>query len=193
MSKIAVSSITGERVRLRPLEQRDLSDTLRWRNQERVRTFFKSSAEISPESHSAWFSQYLSKADDYVYVIDEIECSHLPVGQVSIYNINWDRGEAEFGRLLIGEPAALGKGYAREASLLLLAHWHSIYGIKRFCLEVKEENERAIRLYEQLGFTERGAHDGLIKMVLDPAKTRQSAGPISCLHGGYIEEPVSEA
>src|SRR5262249_15184568 len=116
MAKRAMSIVAGQRVRLRLLTEADLPMTLAWRNQDHIRKWFLNSNLITPEEHRGWFSKYLARDDDFVFVIEEQQVLRKPVGQVSLYRIEWQLGRAEYGRLLIGEPDAAGRGLAREAT-----------------------------------------------------------------------------
>src|SRR5262245_43101398 len=71
VSKPAIAPLTGDRVRLRLLEEADLDMTRRWRNQPSVRKWFLRSNEIAPEQHRAWFTQYRERADDFMFVIEQ--------------------------------------------------------------------------------------------------------------------------
>lgn len=145
-----MNPIQTERVRLRLLAEDDLDMTLAWRNREDVRGWFKHSDVITPEAHRAWFAS-LQQTDDALMFIVEDAVSHVPVGQVSIYGIDREVGEAEVGRF-IAAPGASGKGLIREAIAALVAFAFSELGLQRVFLEVYADNARAIRLYESLGF-----------------------------------------
>lgn len=97
------------RVRLRLLEESDLSMTLAWRNQDHVRKWFFHSDIIAADQHRRWFEQYRDRDDDFVFVIEEAETLRRAIGQASIYNIDWAARRAEFGRLLIGDPEGGGR------------------------------------------------------------------------------------
>src|SRR5215831_3487205 len=93
-------------VRLRLLEERDLALTRAWRNQDEIRRWFLTSDPITAEQHQEWFRRYLERDDDFVFVIEETEVLRCAVGQASVYHVDWSKGRAEFGRLMIGEEQA---------------------------------------------------------------------------------------
>jgi diamine N-acetyltransferase len=142
--------IQTERVRLRLLQVDDLDMTLAWRNRDEVRAWFKHSDVISPEAHRAWFES-LQQTDDALMFIVEDATTNLAVGQVSIYGIDREVGEAEVGRF-IAAPGASGKGLIREAIAALVVFAFGELTLQRVFLEVYANNTRAIRLYESLGF-----------------------------------------
>ena len=163
MSKRALPPLRGSRTTLRLLTEADLDRTLAWRNQDRVRTGFVTSSVIPPATHRAWFAAYAERDDDFVFVIEEGE---RPVGQVALYGIDWAAGTATFGRLLVGEPDALGRGLASEATGLVIGLARQL-GLRELRLEVFPDNARAVALYRKHGFEPVGAQDGLLLMRRD--------------------------
>jgi diamine N-acetyltransferase len=163
--KRRVDPLAAGRVRLRLLEPADLPLTLSWRNQDEVRRWFFNSNCLTPEQHAAWYAQYAARDDDFVFIIEETEQYHKPIGQVALYHMDWAAGRAEFGRLMIGDPAARGQGLARAATRLLvetaLAEWklHEIY------LEVYADNQPALAIYTACGFEETGRLAHVVQMI----------------------------
>ena len=142
--------------------------TLRWRNQDHIRKWFFHSDVITPEQHRAWFERYLQQDDDYVFVIEEVAASFCPVGQVAIYHIDWAARQAEFGRLMIGEPEAAGRGLARAATGLLTDMAMDTLGLREVYLEVFADNVPALAIYTACGFQITGRRDNALHM----SKTR---------------------
>jgi diamine N-acetyltransferase len=165
MKKLIPQRIEKGRIRLRLLEESDLPMTLRWRNQDHIRKWFVHSEVISAEQHQEWFKQYLERDNDYVFIIEETRNFHKPVGQISLYNIDWKQRRADYGRLLIGEPNAQGKGIAKKANYLLLHYAFAILGLNKVELEVFTDNEPAIAIYRGCRFREVSELNGLKKMV----------------------------
>lgn len=159
MAKRWIAPLAGGRIRLRLLEAADLPMTLGWRNQDHIRRWFFSPEAITPEQHLAWFERYQERDDDLVFIIEETGTLSRPVGQASIYDIDWDAGRAEFGRLMIGDAEARGLGLARLATSRLVAEAHGPWDLREVYLECYAGNERAIAVYKACGFEELG-HDG---------------------------------
>jgi len=164
--KREIPIVENERARLRLLERADLPLTLQWRNQDEIRRWFLNTSILSEEAHGAWFERYEQLDNDFVFLILIKELHHQPVGQISLYNIDWESGKAEFGRLMIGEPIGKGKGYAKQATTLLLHLAFDFLYLREVFLEVKVANEPAIAVYKSAGFTIfKSSHD-LISMQL---------------------------
>ena len=165
MVKRELPLLVGDRIVLRLLEQNDLPLTLLWRNQDTIRKWFINTDVIQEAKHLAWFERYTKLDNDFIFVILAKDLDNLPVGQISLYNINWKIGRAEYGRLMIGNPVAKGKGYARQATTLLLELAFNILNINEVFLEVKPDNKSAIAIYESAGFTITKQSSDLITMT----------------------------
>jgi RimJ/RimL family protein N-acetyltransferase len=152
MPKRSLPAFENERVRLRLLCSDDLPLTLRWRNQDHIRRWFFFSDLIAPEQHAHWFEQYQERDDDFVFIIEDIQAGGQPVGQVALYHIDWGEKRAEFGRLMIGEASAAGKGLAFAATQLVLKVAFQDLALRETYLEVYADNVRAITIYEAMGF-----------------------------------------
>lgn len=152
--------IVGERVTLRALREADLPLTLAWRNADRNRVWFIHSAPIAWEQHLAWFGRYRERDDDFVWVI-EPRGEARPVGQVSIYDVDWPRGRAECGRLLVGDPAARGRGFAKDAIRACTAHATAAWGLREIYCHILRDNAASRASFAAAGYA-LDADDGRI-------------------------------
>lgn len=173
MSKRYVLPAENERVGLRLLEKEDLPLTLSWRNQDSIRRWFLNSNVIDEKDHFTWFDKYVESDNDFVFIVIARDMEDLSVGQVSLYNINWNVASAEFGRLMIGHSVARGKGYAKQASQLLLKIGFEQLALKEIHLEVKENNLPAQKIYIDCGFIETGRENQLIHMKIMAPKSHK--------------------
>lgn len=166
MSKRHIAPLVSGCVCLRLLEAADLPMTLAWRNQDHIRSWFLYSDVIAPEQHRRWYEQYQEKDDDFVFIIHETESLKRPVGQVSLYNIDWVGRRGEFGRLLIGDAAASGLGIAATATRLLVTEAMTSWGLSEIHLEVLQANAPALAIYRGCGFVETAQNGATIEMRL---------------------------
>ena len=165
VAKRSIEPLLNGRIRLRLLEEADLPLTLVWRNRDENRRWFFSSDVILPDQHRRWFEQYRERDDDFVFVIEETATLDRPVGQVSLYHIDWTNGRAEFGRLMIGDREARGLGLARLATSRLVDEALTRWGLHEIGLECIATNARALALYEACGFQILGS-DGLVTAMI---------------------------
>lgn len=170
VSKRPVAPLVNGRVRLRLLEEADLPMTLAWRNQDHIRKWFLTSDKISPAQHRAWFEQYRERDDDFVFVIEETEALKRPVGQASLYHVDWAAGRTEFGRLLIGDGEAAGLGLAKLATACLVDGALGNWGLREVYLECLASNVPALAVYDACGFRQVGQAGETLRLATSALK-----------------------
>jgi diamine N-acetyltransferase len=150
MEKQHIDRVNDGLVSLRLIDKDDLPMTLTWRNRDNIRKWFFHTEPIALENHISWFNKYLHLNDDFIFII---EYDNKPVGQVSLYNIDWQNRDGEYGRLMIGEDFARGKGVSKSASMLLLDIGFHELELEKIHLEVKRDNIAAQKIYNYCGFS----------------------------------------
>jgi RimJ/RimL family protein N-acetyltransferase len=85
-----------------------------------------------------------------------IDLDERLAGYTFLDQIDWGHRHAVETGILISEPGLWGSGLGRAAFGRMLMHAFDDLGLHRASLGVLEENERAIRSYEALGFHEEG-------------------------------------
>lgn len=152
--------IRGEHTRLRPIARADIGLLRDWRN--RLREHFLDTREITPEAQARWFDRYLGNDNDLLFAIETHD--GIPIGFVGLNDIDPAAGEAEFGRLMIGDERYAGLGLGKDAARALIDHAAKDLGLHRLVLHVKEDNARAISVYRSIGFE------------FDPASAAETSG-----------------
>ncbi len=74
-------------------------------------------------------------------------------GYAIISGLTSPNSSIELTRIIIAEP---GKGYGKKALLLILKEVFEEYKAHRLYLDVIEYNQRAINIYQSLGFKKEG-------------------------------------
>ncbi len=76
------------------------------------------------------------------------------LGVVELFNISWKNRRAELSIVL--KSVARGRGYGYEAIQRILQFGFEDLGLNRIWLRVLESNERALNLYQRVGFVREG-------------------------------------
>jgi diamine N-acetyltransferase len=147
--------LMGEQVVLRPLERGDLGRLATWRNDPRARPHFFNPYPITVSSQDKWYEGYLARRDALLFIIEDKSDGHC-VGSIGLDHIDHLNQSAEYGRVLIADAADRQRGYARDASIVLLGYAFGELNLNRIYLEVFADNEPAIRLYERCHFQREG-------------------------------------
>src|SRR5690606_21548973 len=104
----------------------------------------------TPEKMQHFFeSQYKSDTRVMFAICDKATNKHI--GNVSLRAIHHVHRRGEFG-ILIGEKNFYGKGYASEATFLMVDYGFRRLNLHSICLGVLSDNPAAKRVYEKVGF-----------------------------------------
>lgn len=138
------------RVKLCPLSQDDAEKMRILRNQNSSR-FFDTNI-ITQEQQRKWYELYLSNEYDYMFSVYLVK-SEQWVGAVSIYNVDSEKKEAEFGRLLIDKQNVTEKGLGLDTTLAACQFAFDKLGLNTVFLEVMQDNIAAVKTYERAAFS----------------------------------------
>jgi RimJ/RimL family protein N-acetyltransferase len=144
--------IYGERIVLRAIEQQDLPDYVEWLNDPQVLEYFGTYSPLSLPQEEKWYEEMLQDRSSCVFAI---EFGGQHVGSAGLGAIDGRRASAEVG-LFIGRPEMWGQGLGFDVLQTLLRFGFAQMNLNRVCLRVLAGNERAVHLYEKLGFQHEG-------------------------------------
>ncbi len=150
--------IQGERIRLRALERADLVYFKEWLNDPEVRAGISMYKPFSMEDETEWYEAMRQQPKDEHPLCIEVEEGDdwVMIGNLSFMNLNWRVRKAEFG-ITIGDKRYWDQGYGTEATELLLGHGFETLNLNRIYLRVLDNNPRARRVYEKMGFVFEGS------------------------------------
>ncbi len=145
--------ITTLRLKIRQLMPEDLEKVRQWRNLESIRKWFFSMDDIiSSKQQIAWYKDYLDNDKDIMFIVEETLNINEPIGTAALYNIDMLKRDAEFGRLVIGNFEARGRGIGQECLYVICNFGFKELGLEKIYLEVFKDNICAVKLYEKAGF-----------------------------------------
>jgi diamine N-acetyltransferase len=149
--------IFGERVRLRHVERVDLPKFVEWLNNPLVTQGISMHIPMSMDEEESWYEGVLkSPNEERPLCIDaKHEDGWQLIGNSGFFSIDWRNRSAEFG-IFIGDTAYWDQGYGTEVVRLILQHGFSTLNLHRIFLRVFADNQRAIRVYEKVGFVHEG-------------------------------------
>lgn len=143
---------TGELVTLGPIQRDYLPRYVEWLNDWQVRRFLAPTLPhpLTMEDEEAWFNRQREDGDARHFAILTLGEGRL-IGNCGLHSIDWTNRHAVFG-IFIGDKDYWGKGYGTDATRALLRFAFEEAGLHRIELEVFAFNQRAIRMYEKVGF-----------------------------------------
>lgn len=150
---ISESIIEGERVRLRPVVERDLPLFAEWLSDAEVRRWL--AAIDSPptlDDEYEWWHDKRADPDNVMWAIETLD-GRL-VGNIEL-RLVMKQERAEVG-VAIQDKTQWSKGFGTDAVRLVVDYAFEELNLNRVDLTTDEENLRAIRCYEKVGFVREG-------------------------------------
>lgn len=137
-------------IRLRNLEIKDAPKMLEWMHDEKVTQYLRLDGNNATMETVQNFIQrsYDDKKNLHWAIVDDKD---VYLGTISLKNVDYRRKEAELAIVL--HCNSMGKGVATRAIKKVLDLASRELKLKRVYLNVLQENKRAVKLYERLGFT----------------------------------------
>ena len=157
--------LIGSRVRLRAIERSEIPLLTGWFNDPEITQFIPLSWPMSIGDEERWFDQMLQRPPELHPVMIDIHTNDgwLPIGDCGFNEVSWISRSAELG-IVIGEKRFWSQGYGGDALRLLLRYGFNLLNLNRIFLEVYQNNLRAVRSYEKVGFVHEGRkREGIFK------------------------------
>ena len=152
--------IVGERIYLRPLEPaQDNHLYSTWMNNEEIRRYF--SIYPTSDTRAKERLDLLYKDGKHIIFGVALNSDNTLIGLVGLKDINYINQSAEF-YVIIGNPAAWGKGYATEATKLMVRYGFMELNLNRIQTQDIEENIGGWRADEKAGFK----YEGTLRQVI---------------------------
>jgi RimJ/RimL family protein N-acetyltransferase len=149
--------IVGKKSRLRPLERSDLARSIAWHNDPTTRAAVLGYRfPVTEKMEESWYDEMLADQGGRRATFAVEDCSDgAHVGFVHLSEIDWPCRSAHFG-IVIGDTDRRNRGIGAEATELALAYAFETLNLERIELRVVDDNARAHRLYQRLGFVDEG-------------------------------------
>lgn len=145
-----------QNVELKPLQYEDIELLRTWRNDTKNSIYLRKIPYITQEQEEKWFLSYIQNQDELIFGIYETKNLNRLVGSISLYN--FQNGECELGKILIGDSLAHGHHVGLFAVRGTLNIAFRQLSMKRVYLHVYRDNIAALKIYKQVGFCVFDAH-----------------------------------
>ena len=148
--------LIGEKVYLRPLEKTDAPVLQAYINDPDVIRTLDQHLPRSLHYEEAWLDG-LGKDESIVAFGIALKKTDTLIGATDLRSINARARKATFG-ISIGAKEEWNKGYGTEATRLIVKYGFDTLNLNRIALHVYENNPKAIRAYEKVGFVREGRY-----------------------------------
>jgi RimJ/RimL family protein N-acetyltransferase len=151
--------LRGERVWLRPLEERDMPAYVAGINDTEVGGMAGYKAPMSVQQAIGWLEHVNNKWKEgrgFFFAVCELGDDRF-IGTTWLKDVDTWHGSAELAIYM--DRDHIGSGFGSDAQRVLLDFAFTAVGVQRVWLTAYASNTRAIRSYEKLGFK----HEGLMR------------------------------
>lgn len=144
--------LTGERVRLRPLEREDLGFTKSLHNDPAVAFWEGNVFPVSSAEEEHWFASLFERGERKVLIVTTLESTD-PIGVVSI-DLNWRHRSATLALSIA--PAHWGKNFGTDTIQTATRYLLNVLGLARVQAQILASNGASLRAFEKAGFQREG-------------------------------------
>lgn len=145
--------LNGENLYLALSSKEDLPLYTKWLNDPELNlTYGRSHIVYNINQQEKYIEDYNNSDDKFFFVIVKrsVESEDIPIGIGLLYDIDYIHGKGSLGILI--DSAYQGNGYGKESVKLLLEFGFNILNLNNMMLYAIDFNQKAIKLYESLGF-----------------------------------------
>lgn len=171
-----VRFLEGKRIYLRPISSEDADFYYQMLFNPEMRRLTGTQRQFSKEQVARHIEGKTQSASDMLLLIALRESDQL-IGDIELQDIDSINRSASM-RIAIDAPAYQGRGFGSEAIGLLLEYAFGILQLHRIELNVFAFNDRAIHVYEKMGFQREGVqrdalyynhayHDSIMMSILE--------------------------
>lgn len=142
--------LASERLRLRAPGREHVEHYLRWFNNPEICQYIRRVRPLGRIEEEEFIAGIHRREAEILFMIEAREGSRI-IGCCGLHQIHSPNRNAEIG-IVIGESGYWSRGYGGEAMELLCRYGFEVLNLHRIGLEVYENNPRARRCYERVGF-----------------------------------------
>jgi diamine N-acetyltransferase len=154
--KELLTMIVGKSVRLRPWCETDIGKLTALRNDIKLQSQLLSRVRGSNSDQTRqWLQQRSSSSNSLILIVADKD-SDVPLGYIQFVDIEPIDQIAKLGICLSSEVQEKGIGY--EVLLSAFNYLYNSWAVRKIILEVSEDNVRAIKCYEKIGFLQCGKY-----------------------------------
>jgi len=147
------TTIEGDNIKLRSLQQNDLENRVRWFNDPQVNKSLILDSELNIQDTIKWFQNTINTDTRKDFVIETSDGK--AIGCIGLRKIDTKNKSACF-YIVIGEKEYWGKGIGSSAAGLLLGWGFANLGLNKIWSVVRSENTGSLSMLKKVGFKEEG-------------------------------------
>ena len=147
--------ITGTITGLRAIENHDLEQLLEWRNEPKLRRYFREYRELNYEHQKKWFESINENASNNL-MFSIVDLQKNLIGAAGLCSINYKSRNAEISIYIGKDTLYIDNKFAPDAIKTLVDYGFNELGLHRLWAEVYDFDEQKKNVLISLGFTLEG-------------------------------------
>ncbi len=147
------TTLVGEKIVLRPLEEKDLVNKVRWFNDPEINKTLFIDEPLELAKTTKWFAKAKKDNSRMDFAIESKQGE--PIGVAGLVKINHAHRTAE-SYCVIGERKFWGKGAGTEAHSIMFQWGFENLGLQKIWADINPENTAIIKVCKRLGFKTEG-------------------------------------
>lgn len=168
------------KVYLRAFEPDDYKKINPWRQDEEVYSLITGDKRfVSSERDRKWVEEKIFCGDKEIYLAICLKETREMIGYLSLSNIDYRNGRAEWSGIVIGDRLYRGHGYASQAIYLMLEYAFEELGLQRVASRWLDDHKVSLFVGQMMGFRREGVlrsyaykggrrHDLILMSILKP-------------------------
>ena len=144
--------LRGKYVGLRSVEKEDLPQLMEWRNNPKLRKYFRETNEINSTNQLKWFESIIAKNSiNKMFSIVKLETGEL-MGACGLCYLDWVNRSADFSIYLGYDDLYIDDKYAIDAAKLMRDYGFGVLNLHRLWAEIYSIDEPKKKFFDELGF-----------------------------------------
>ena len=136
---------------IRAMERADLPLVQTWRNNEKIRRYFREYREFSMSQKENWYENMVKDNRFEMFVIIDCESDEV-IGVTGLTYIDWVNGHSDLHFYIGKNEAWIDEEYAPKAIKIILDYGFGILSLNKIWAEVYEIDKLKLSFFKEIGF-----------------------------------------
>ena len=146
-------SILKNNIKLRAIEKSDLFTIQSWRNDERLRRYFREYRDFSMIQLENWYNNMITDSRFEFFIIENIEDDKkIPLGVAGITYIDWVNRHADVHFYIGKDFQWIDNTYSLKAFNLIQNYGFNILNLNKLWAEIYEIDFKKLKFFQTQGY-----------------------------------------
>ena len=139
-------------VGIRAIEVEDLQVIQTWRNDEKLRRYFREYRDFSMDQKKDWYNKMIHSKNFEMFVVVDLNNDNEPIGVAGITYIDWQNRHADVHFYIGKNGEWIDDKYSPTAIKLILNYGFKTLNLNKLWAEIYEIDYKKLSFFKSLGF-----------------------------------------